>query len=360
MSRRSPVSALFLLAACGGSSSSDTTFQDGSASADDADTGSPGESDAGDDGAGTSDGGGSSPTGDPDGESTDPGDESEAESGAADSGSSDDGPSTQCDPVGEGTIYAQRDYETEDPEELFVEPTGYSTYLEGECWQNTNCWQVNPVGTNGNEDHAGWGTAMLPPIEEGGTQTMFIGHLFYVSSGMIDVMTNNGVSGKMLDGYQWDQKNGGGPTRQTVIWSYWNPEHPGDEFVDTSASGVVPRLLKGGAGGNYVRQVGPVQFDLADYADQWIWMEFEFNAAERYTAMWVKTPDGACSRAASRSCSAARTIPTTGSTSTGSRIRTSTSPTRAGRRPGSRGATGTTSRTSRSARTISCASTTSS
>ena len=54
----------------------------------------------------------------------------------------------------------------------------------------------------------------------------------------------------------------------------------------------MPRLLKGGAGGNYVRQIGETQFDLQDYPDQWIWLEFEFNADERYTAMWVKTQDG--------------------------------------------------------------------
>lgn len=202
-----------------------------------------------------------------------------------------------CDPDLRGTIYVTRDYEIEDAEELFVEPVATSVYLEGECWQGSNCWQVNPISTGGNEDHAGWGTAMLPPLDEGGTQTMFIGHLLYVSSGMIEKFVTHRVGGKMLDGYMWDLPDGGGPTRQTVIWHSWYPENFTDEFVDTSASGVIPSLRKGGAGGGYVRQRGEVQFDLADYADQWIWLEFEFNAAERYTAMWVKTQDGVFSGA---------------------------------------------------------------
>ena len=199
----------------------------------------------------------------------------------------------ECDPDDIGTIYAQYEYETEDPEELFVEPVGTSTYLEGECWQASNCWQVNPLGTNGNEDHAGWNTAMLPPLAEGGTQTMFVGHLLYVSSGMIELMAEpHRVGGKMLDAYQHDQPDGYGPTRQTVIWSYARPEEFDPQFGDTAASGVVPALVKGGAGHNYIRQVGETQFDLQDYPDQWIWIEFEFNAAEGYTAMWVKTQDG--------------------------------------------------------------------
>lgn len=225
-------------------------------------------------------------------ESTDDGsDDASDDTSDADSGGA------ECDPDVRGTSYVTRDYETEDPEELFVEPVATSVYLDGECWQGSNCWQVNPISTGGNEDHAGWGTAMLPPLDDGGTQSMFIGHMLYVSSGMIDAFVNGNVGGKMLDGYQWDLKDGGGPTRQTVIWHYWNPENFTDEFVDTSASGVIPSLRKGGAGGGYVRQRGEVQFDLADYADQWIWLEFEFNAAERYTAMWVKTQDGVFSGA---------------------------------------------------------------
>jgi hypothetical protein len=199
----------------------------------------------------------------------------------------------ECDPDRTGTIYAEHEYETEDPQELFVEPVATSTYLEGECWQGSNCWQVNPNGSNGNEDHAGWNTPMLPPLADGGTQTMFVGHLLYVSSGMIELMAPpHRVGGKMLDAYQHDQPDGFGPTRQTVIWSYANPEEFDAQFGDTAASGVVPALVKGGAGHNYIRQVGETQFDLQDYPDQWIWLEFEFNAAEGYTAMWVKTQDG--------------------------------------------------------------------
>ena len=289
--RRCSIPFALLLAGCVSESTPDTGPDEGSGAASTSAAGTTeGETGSGPD-AESGSSSGASTGGDP---------ETGSEEGSGSGGQS-TGPATttgaDCDPQGGGTLYAERDYEVEDPEELFVEPVGYSTYLEGECWDGSNCWQVNPIGTAGNEDHAGWGTAMLPPLAEGGTQTMFVGHLFYVSSGMIDVMVNDGVSGKMLDGSQHDLPDGGGPTRQTVIWSYWNPEHPGPEYVDTAASGVVPRLLKGGAGGNYVRQIGEVQFDLRDYADQWIWLEFEFNAAERYTAMWVKTQDGVFSGA---------------------------------------------------------------
>jgi len=285
MPARSSIPAALLLVGCATPSIPETPLDaDTSASTGDASTDGPGESGADGSEAATSTGAASSTSTEGEAES-DGGREIETTS-AADSGGA------ECDPVTAGTIYVERDYETEDPEELFVEPVATASYVEGECWDGSNCWQVNPIGTAGNEDHAGWGTATVPPLAEGGTQSMFIGHLLYVSSGMIDTMVNAGVGGKMLDGYMWDQPDGGGPTRQTVLWSFWNPEHPGPEFVDTAATGVVPRFLKGGAGGNYVRQVGEVQFDLRDYADQWIWTEFEFNAAERYTAMWVKTQDG--------------------------------------------------------------------
>jgi hypothetical protein len=245
-------------------------------------------------------------TGDPDDSTTIGADDSsttgttaaDAESGGVTGDTSDaDTGGRDCDPVGEGTTYVVRDYETMDPEELFVEPVATSTYVEGDCFEATNCWQVNPIATMGNEDHAGWLTAEIPELAEGGTRTMFVGHMLYVSSGMLEVMEQYRVGGKMLDGYMWDQPDGYGPTRQTVIWAYWNPENPSDEFIDTAASGVVPILLKGGAGDQFVRQLGAVQFDLRDYADQWIWTEYEFNADERYTAMWVKTPDGVFSGA---------------------------------------------------------------
>jgi hypothetical protein len=221
--------------------------------------------------------------------------DSEDASGAA-SGGSESGGVPTCDPEARGTIYAERDYETEDPEELFIDPVGYATYIVGDCFEGSNCWQVNPIGTMGNEDHAGWGMASLPRLAEGGSQSMFVGHLLYVSSGMIDVMLNHGVAGKMLDGYQWDLPDGGGETRQTVIWSAWAPGFD-EQYADTSAAGLIPRLVKGGAGGNFVRQVSDVQFDLANYSDQWIWFEYEFNAVEGYTAMWVKTEDGVFSGA---------------------------------------------------------------
>ncbi|HWB77850.1 MAG TPA: hypothetical protein VG755_22940 [Nannocystaceae bacterium] len=206
--------------------------------------------------------------------------------------STDDTGSGACDPRASGTIYLSRDYEVEDPEELFVDPVATVSYVEGECWNASNCWQVNPIGTSYNEDHAGWGTDEIPPLEEGGTTSMFVGHLIYMSSGMMEVFENPGIGGKMLDAYMWSPDDDILGTRQTVIWSYWNPEHPSPDFVDTSSQGIVPRLLKGGAGGNYVKQIGEVQFDFRDYPDQWVWMEYEFNSAERYTALWVKTMDG--------------------------------------------------------------------
>lgn len=211
--------------------------------------------------------------------------------GPESSGGSDSGDPPTCGGA-PGTIYVQREYEVEDPEELFVEPVASATYIEGDCFEGSNCWQINPNGDNGNEDHAGWGTVDLPRLAEGGTRSMFVGHLLYVSSGMIDMMVNEHVGGKMLDVYQHDLPDGGGATRQTVIWGMHIPDNPGPDWVDTSATGVVPQLFKGGAGGSYVRQLGPVQFDLRNYADQWIWLEVEFNAAERYTALWVKTADG--------------------------------------------------------------------
>jgi hypothetical protein len=139
-------------------------------------------------------------------------------------------------------------------------------------------------------------TAELPRIDDGGTASMFVGHLFYASSGILALMEDPGLGGKMLDAYMWSPTDDILPSRQAVIWSYW--DHGLDSrFVDTAAIGIVFCLLKGGAGGNYVRQELPVQFDLRDYPDQWIWMEYEFNAAERYTAMWIKTQDGVFSGA---------------------------------------------------------------
>lgn len=286
MTTRLPFSALLLLVGCPNASTPEDPFADGSSDGAASAESTQGAAESGSEGADptTVSAGESSTTSGADAESD--GEGSDDSTGAGDTGGAD------CDPIERGTIYVAREYEFEDAEELFVEPVATSIYLEGECWEGSNCWQVNPIGTAGNEDHAGWGTAMLPTLDDGGSATMFVGHLLYVSSGMIDAMVNDGVGGKMLDGYMWDQPDGGGSTRQTVLWSYWNPEHPSSDFVDTAATGVVPRLLKGGAGGNYVRQLGEVQFDLRNYPDQWIWLEFEFNAAERYTAMWVKTQDG--------------------------------------------------------------------
>jgi hypothetical protein len=289
MPHRTSFAIVLLVTACSLPSIPDTSLDETSTAVDE--ESGPGTSgrDSGEDGATSS--GTTSPT------TSGAHDESDDSSGGVTQSTGEVDTGAECDPDVRGMIYVTRDYETEDPEELFVEPVATSVYLEGECWQGSNCWQVNPISTGGNEDHAGWISAEIPPLAEGGTQTMFIGHMLYVSSGLIDAFVEHRVGGKMIDGYMWDQPDGGGPTRQTVIWHSWYPENFTDEFVDTSAAGVIPSLRKGGAGGGYVRQRGEVQFDLADYADQWIWLELEFNAAERYTAMWVKTQDGVFSGA---------------------------------------------------------------
>lgn len=277
--------ALLMLAACGreptpaGSSATETG---GAASSGEA-TGSDVQGDE----ASTTGAGESSPPSDAEGSTS----SGLASTGATEDTGPTDGTGADCDPRPGATLYAERDYEVEDPEDLFVEPVATASYLVGECWQDSNCWQVNPVNSGGDEDHAGWITAELPRLEQGGTASMFVGHLFYASSGILALMEDPGLGGKMLDAYMYSPVDDILPSRQSVIWSYW--DHGLDpSFVDTAAIGIVPRLLKGGAGGNYVRQRGPVQFDLRDYPDQWIWMEYEFNAAERYTALWIKTLDG--------------------------------------------------------------------
>jgi hypothetical protein len=89
-----------------------------------------------------------------------------------------------------------------------------------------------------------------------------------------------------------------GTARQTSIWSYRLPDGGVDpQFGDTAAEGVLPTLVKGGAGDMFVRQVGAQTFDLRDYADQWIWTLYAFDADERYSALWIATQDGVFSGA---------------------------------------------------------------
>lgn len=94
---------------------------------------------------------------------------------------------------------------------------------------------------------------------------MFIGRLLYVSAGLVDKMTRYTTGGKMLDVRMYE--SAGDPnTRQIVVWRYYDVPDTG--YADTGATGVIPVLVKGGAGGSFVRQLGPRQLDLRNYANQ--------------------------------------------------------------------------------------------
>jgi hypothetical protein len=189
-----------------------------------------------------------------------------------------------------GTRYAEKFFETQNADDVETSsPVGQLSYVPGGGFGGSNCWQLRLFGDQGNEDNVGWiGTNSAIP--EGDTGTMFVGHLLYVSAGLVAKMATTHVGGKMLD-VRMHEQTGDPATRQIVGWRYYDVPDLG--YANTGATGVVPVLMRGGAGGTFVRQLGTRQFDLRDYADQWVWFEYEFNANERYTAVWVKTQDGA-------------------------------------------------------------------
>ncbi|HWB80309.1 MAG TPA: hypothetical protein VG755_35325 [Nannocystaceae bacterium] len=192
-----------------------------------------------------------------------------------------------------GTVYLERDYEEELPEEVFCDEIGALTYVPGGGFEGSNAWQMRLFGDAVNEDHCGWPTVLLPSLDEGGTRTLYIGHLLYLSGGMVDRMELDNVGGKMLDVHMLYQEIEPRESRQTSIWSYRMSDIGVDpEFADTAAGGVLPQLVKGGAGSKFVRQSTPQPFDLRDYTDQWIWTLYAFDAELRTTTMWVATADG--------------------------------------------------------------------
>lgn len=192
-----------------------------------------------------------------------------------------------------GTVYLERDYEEELPDEVYCDDVGALTYVPGGGFAGGNAWQLQLFGDTINEDHCGWTTTALPALADGGTRTLYVGHLLYVSSGMAQRMELDHVGGKMLDVHMLYQAIEPRESRQTAIWSYRLSDIGVDpEYADTAAAGVLPTLVKGGAGSKFVRQLTPQAFDLRDYTDQWIWTLYAFDADERYTAMWVATADG--------------------------------------------------------------------
>lgn len=192
-----------------------------------------------------------------------------------------------------GTVYLERDYEEELADEVFCDDVGTLIYVPGGGFAGGNAWQLQLFGDTINEDHCGWTTTLLPALADGGTRTLYIGHLLYVSGGMVDRMELDNVGGKMLDIHMLYQAIEPRESRQTSIWSYRLSDIGVDpEYADTAAAGVLPQLVKGGAGNKFVRQSTPQPFDLRDYTDQWIWTLYEFDADLRTTTMWIATADG--------------------------------------------------------------------
>ncbi len=191
---------------------------------------------------------------------------------------------------GVGTVYVEKYFETENPsQDLQLNDVGELTYVEGGGFAGSNCWQLRLFGDTWNENNVGW-VATHAGIPESATATMFVGHLLYITSGLVEEMATTVLGGKMLD-VRMHEHAGDPETRQVVIWRWYDvPDQDG--LVDTGVTGVVPTLLNGGAGGWFVRQLGPTQFDLRDYVDEWVWFLYEFNAIEQYTALWIKTQDG--------------------------------------------------------------------
>jgi hypothetical protein len=188
-----------------------------------------------------------------------------------------------------GTVYLESHYEAESEGGVYADSVGFHRYVPGGGTNGSNAWEVHLYGDQGSEDHAGWTTIDLP---RGTTQRLFVGYMLYVSAGMIERMQMSGApdarppGGKMQDAQMHPESR---TARQTVIWSMRIPEGGG---IGGSVTGITPGLIKGGAGGDYTHQRRPTQFDLRDYPDQWIWIEVEMNAVERYTAMWITTADG--------------------------------------------------------------------
>lgn len=189
---------------------------------------------------------------------------------------------------GAATVFIHKEYETQNWSDVEVRPLGEITYQPGGGYGGSNAWQVRPYGDQGNENNFGWiGTSQVIPVGE--APSMFVGHLLYVSAGLVDKMTRYTTGGKMLD-VRMHESAGDSNTRQVIYWRYYDV--PDSGYPDTGVTGVVPTLMKGGAGGWFVRQLGPRQFDLRNYVNQWVWYEYEFNSTEGYTALWIKTQDG--------------------------------------------------------------------
>jgi hypothetical protein len=198
-------------------------------------------------------------------------------------------PSMPTPPRPTGTVFLESHYEAESEGGVYADSVGEHVYVPGGGVGGSNAWEIHLFGDQGNEDSAGWTTVDLPANT---TQTLFVGYMLYVSAGMIERMQIRSgdarpPSGKMHDAqmHPWSRD-----ARQVVTFGM--RQGSGSDFPDDEISGIAPALLKGGAGGNYTRQRLDRVFDLRDYADQWIWIEVEMNAEERYTAVWVTTPDG--------------------------------------------------------------------
>lgn len=221
------------------------------------------------------------------------GDDDSSDTTASSTDASDEDDTGEPEEPPPGTVYLERDYEVENPDEVYCDDVGELHYVPGGGFDGSNAWEMRLFGDTINEDHCGWPTQYLPSLADGGTRTLFIGHLLYVSSGMVERMEHDNVGGKMIDALMLHQSIDPGTARQTSIWS--NRVHEGGvdpQYADTAAEGVLPTLVKGGAGSMFVRQVGAQTFDLRDYADQWIWTLYLFDADERYSKLWIATQDG--------------------------------------------------------------------
>lgn len=237
--------------------------------------------------------GSSAADGPSDGTTSASGDDDAADTTAPPADGSDDDATEDTATPEPGTIYLERDYEIEDPDEVYCDEVGELTYVPGGGFDGSNAWQMRLFGDVANEDHCGWPTQYLPPLEDGGTRSLFIGHMLWVSSGMVERMEQDHVGGKMIDALMLFDEIDPGTARQTSIWSYRLPDGGVDpQYGDTAATGVLPTLVKGGAGDMFVRQVGEHVFDLRDYTDQWIWTLYVFDADQRYSALWIATQDG--------------------------------------------------------------------
>jgi hypothetical protein len=183
-----------------------------------------------------------------------------------------------------GTIFVSKDYQVENPADVGADSVGEMVYVPGGGFQGSSCWELHLFGDVYDEDHVGWtpnlGDDQPVVIPEGATQRMFVGHLLYISQPMADLVASTNLGGKMLDAMMYEGP-GDPQTRQVVAFDY-----------KLDYGRVANYLVKGGAGGPWAEQLGPTLFDFRDYADQWLWIEYEFNADQRYTALWVKTQDG--------------------------------------------------------------------